>query len=125
MAVSSDAIASAVKIAATAHRLRSQGRPSAKPLLTAEEGSFAAAFLMDMLANSPGRDAMAASAAFTTARLIPPRHPAACGLCARAQFGRLSTTSRAAIDRLGFPPKAVTMTRLSSALEGKALWTDR
>jgi len=75
MAVASDAIASAVKIAATAHRLRSQGRPSAKPLLTAEEGSFAAAFLMDMLANSPGRDAMAASAAFTTARLIPPDIP--------------------------------------------------
>jgi len=39
MAVSSEAIARAVKIAATAHRRRSQGKPSAtpsgEPLLTA------------------------------------------------------------------------------------------
>jgi len=79
MAVSSAAIASAVKIAATAHRLRSQGKPSGKPsgepLLNAEEGPFAAVLSMDMLKESPGRDAVAASAAFTTGAPIPPDIP--------------------------------------------------
>ena len=51
IAVSSEAIASAVKIAATAHRLRSVGRPSS----TGVGGRFAAVASADILQGSPDR----------------------------------------------------------------------
>jgi hypothetical protein len=72
MAVSSEAIANAVKIAATAHRRRSQGKPSGKPPLTAAEGVFAAVLSLLMLSGSPGRQLGAAQAAFTTEVVVPP-----------------------------------------------------
>ena len=50
IAVSSEAMASAVKIAATAHRLRSAGKPS----IASEDTFFAAVASVDIRQGSPG-----------------------------------------------------------------------
>jgi hypothetical protein len=51
IAVSSDAMASAVKIAATAHRLRSAGKPS----IADEDAPFAVFASVDIRQSTPGR----------------------------------------------------------------------
>ena len=51
IAVSSEAMASAVKIAATAHRLRSVGKPS----IPGEDAPFAALVSFSIPQSSPGR----------------------------------------------------------------------
>jgi hypothetical protein len=55
IAVSSEAIASAVKIAAMAHRLRSQGKPS----MTGPEGGLAVVTSVGISSSSPDQMAMA------------------------------------------------------------------
>src|ERR1700722_9870667 len=68
IAVSSEAIASAVKIAAMAHRLRSQGKPS----VTGPEGGLAVVTSVGISSGSPDRMAMAPQAAGTPEKPRPP-----------------------------------------------------